>query len=504
MHYYITSPIYYVNDKPHIGHAYTTIICDIVARFKRLSGAKVMFMTGIDEHGQKIQRSAEKAGIKSKDFVDGMAQIFQKLARDLNASNDVFLRTTSLKHKKAVEILWSKLLENGDIYLGKYSGWYSIRDEAFYEEHELNDEKLAPSGSPVEWVEEPCYFFALSKWQQPLLEFYDRNSDFVKPDYRFNEVISFVKSGLKDLAVSRSGVSWGIPVPGDEKHVIYVWLDALTSYLSAIDFFDKSLDTSKYWPVNAHIVGKDILRFHAIYWPAFLMALGIALPKHIVAHGWWTNEGQKISKSLGNVIDPTELIEEFGVEYLRYFLVREITFGSDGNFVRDNLVSRVNHELNNKVGNLCQRVLSFIYDKLDGKLDAASLLDKIYEKNELLLAATNMANSFDGYISDFAIHLMLDSIINLADDANRYIDLQAPWKLVKIDSKKAGEVLLTLVETIRYIGISLLPFIPVYANKILDQLDIPSDLRVFAALNKNFALKDFKIKQRPEPIFNRI
>jgi methionyl-tRNA synthetase len=503
MHYYITSPIYYVNDKPHIGHAYTTIVCDIIARFKRAKGINVMFMTGSDEHGQKIQRSAQKAGMPPKAFVDEIVQTFQKLAYDLNASNDVFLRTTSPKHKQAVETVWSKLLANGDIYLSKYCGWYSTRDEAFYEEKELSDEKLAPTGSPVEWVEEPCYFFALSKWQEPLLEFYKHNSDFVKPDYRFNEVISFVKSGLRDLAVSRSGITWGIPVPGDQKHVIYVWLDALTSYLSAIDFFDKSLESSAYWPANAHVVGKDILRFHAVYWPAFLMALNIPLPKHIVAHGWWTNDGQKISKSLGNVIDPGELIASFGVEYLRYFLIREISFGADGNFIKENLINRVNHELNNKIGNLCQRTFSFIYDKLDSSYLQGSLAE-IYEENELLVAATNMAGSFDGYMSDFAIHLALDSIVNLADLANRYIDTQAPWRLIKSDLPQAATVLLTIVETIRYIGISLLPFIPVYANRILDQLQIADDLRTFAALNKNFALKDLTIKERPLPIFNKI
>jgi methionyl-tRNA synthetase len=493
--YYITSPIYYVNDKPHIGHAYTTIICDVIAKIESLKGKNVFFMTGTDEHGQKIQRSAESKGVQPKQFVDDISETFRTLADLIGANYDVFLRTSESGHKTKVIEVWNKLIENGNIYLGKYAGWYSIRDEAFYEESELSEDKIAPSGSPVEWVEEECYFFALSKWEKPLLEFYEKNQDFVIPHYRLNEVVSFVKSGLKDLAVSRTGITWGIPVPGDEKHVIYVWLDALTSYLSALT--DQTL-----WPADAHVVGKDILRFHAVYWPAFLMALGIPLPKHIVSHGWWTNEGQKISKSLGNVIDPVALINEFGLDYVRYFLIREITFGSDGNFVKANLIARSNNELNNKIGNLCQRVLAFIHKQPDHQITTDSI-DQVYQE-ELIQQALELASSFEIQMKDFSIHLILDAIISLADEANKYVDLQAPWKLIKTDSKKASQVLITLVEAIRFIAISLQPFVPHSAAKMLNQLNIPLDQRTFAHLNKNFAITSFAISQPPTPIFNRI
>jgi methionyl-tRNA synthetase len=502
MNYYVTSPIYYVNDLPHIGHAYTTIICDIIARYYRLNEFDVTFMTGTDEHGQKIQRSAENAGKTSQEFVDQVSIKFHNLADLLETSYDIFLRTSEQRHKDMVLQIWQKLIDNGNIYLGKYAGWYSIRDEAFYEESELDDNKLAPTGSPVEWVEEPCYFFALSKWQQPLLDFYSAHKDFVKPGYRLNEVVSFVQSGLRDLAVSRTGVSWGIKVPGDQNHVIYVWLDALTSYLSASACLSEK-DQQAIWPADVHVVGKDILRFHAVYWPAFLMALGMELPKHIIAHGWWTNEGQKISKSLGNVIDPVALIEEFGLDPVRYFLVREISFGSDGNFVRDNLISRVNSELNNKIGNLSQRVLSFIYKQVAGPLIIESI-DSIYQNDELVLKAAKLPDIFSGHMQDFAIHLALDAVISLADEANKYVDVNAPWKLIKSDVTKAHEVLFALVEAIRYIGIALQPFIPSSAAKILDQLQVPLQHRNFSNLTKDFALRSFAMSSEPKPIFVRL
>jgi methionyl-tRNA synthetase len=498
MNYYITSPIYYVNDKPHIGHAYTTIICDIIARLKRLSGFEVTFMTGTDEHGQKIERSANLAGVTPQDFTDDISAIFKKLANKVDASYDVFLRTTEKKHKDKVLQIWDSLVKSGDIYLGKYSGWYSVRDEAFYEEDELTEDKLAPSGSPVEWIEEPCYFFALSKWEQPLLDLYAKHKDFVLPNYRLNEVVSFVKSGLKDLAVSRTGITWGIPVHLDEKHVIYVWLDALTSYLSALGD-----DVAKLWPADLHVVGKDILRFHAVYWPAFLMALKLEPPKHILAHGWWTNEGQKISKSLGNVIDPFALIEEFGVDYVRYFLIREISLGNDGNFVRANLITRVNSELNNKIGNLSQRVLSFIYKQNNGAINPKNI-ESVYKNNDLMLLATKLKNSFDSHIDDYSIHLILDAVIKFADEANRYIDLKAPWKLIKTDANQTQEVLFVLIEAIRYIGIFLQAFVPYSAEKILTQLNIPLDQRNFRNLNQEFALNNFRIESEPVPIFSRI
>ena len=502
--YYVTSPIYYVNDKPHIGHAYTTIVCDIIARIQRLSGTEVLFMTGTDEHGQKIQRSAENARIQTSIFVDNMAKNFHDLADILQASYDIFLRTSNQSHKDSVIEIWNKLIASGDIYLDKYCGWYSVRDEAFYDEDELDNAKLAPSGSPVEWVEEECYFFALSKWEKPLLEFYHNHSNFVIPQYRFNEVISFVKTGLKDLAVSRTAIQWGVPVPGNDRHVIYVWLDALSSYLSALRNNTKigQNQWEHFWPASAHVVGKDILRFHAVYWPAFLMALGLALPKHIVSHGWWLNEGQKISKSLGNVIDPIALINEFGLDNIRYFLIREISFGSDGNFTRANLISRINTELNNKIGNLCQRVLSFIYKQLDGKLDNVNA-DEIYQ-DELTLESAKLPSLISSHMQTFSLHLILDHIIDLADLANKYVDINAPWQLIKHNPAKANLSLLVLLESIRYLGICLQPFIPNSAGKILDQLQISEQERTFQHLKVDFAINNFIMSQPSTPIFTKV
>ncbi|AVP87013.1 methionyl-tRNA synthetase [Candidatus Phycorickettsia trachydisci] len=498
MRYYVTSPIYYVNDKPHIGHAYTSIACDIIARFQRLSGKEVRFMTGTDEHGQKIQKSAQNADIDPQEFVDKVSENFRELANKTDISYDTFLRTTSENHKKCVKHVWSELVKGGHIYLGKYAGWYSVRDEAFYQESELDENRLAPSGSAVEWVEEPCYFFALSKWQKPLLDFYAANPDFVKPVSRFNEVISFVKSGLQDLAVSRKSITWGIPVPDDEEQVIYVWLDALTCYISSLGIFDKEGSFKEFWPANVHIVGKDILRFHAVYWPAFLMALGLQPPKQIMAHGWWTNEGVKMSKSLNNTIDPMELVKDYSTDYLRYFLFREISFGEDGNFSKESFINRVNNELNNKIGNLCQRVLSFIFNKCEGQLQVDSVNDELFKNaNELL-------GNMQKHMQNFALHLMLEAIINLADQSNKYMEEKAPWTLMKSDRKAAEEALFVLVEVIRYIAISLQPFLPESANKILDQLGVPQDQRKFSCLSENFALRSFKINALPTPVFAKI
>src|SRR5215475_3326879 len=343
--YYITTPIYYVNDSPHIGHAYTTLSCDVLARFMRLDGFDVHFLTGTDEHGQKVEKSAAAAGLDPQAFTDRVSAEFKALAEQLNCSFDNFIRTTEARHTRACQALWQKLVENGDIYLGKYAGWYAVRDEAFYAESELIDGK-APTGADVEWVEEPSYFFRLSAWQDRLLAFYDANPDCIGPRSRRNEVISFVKSGLLDLSVSRTSFKWGIPVPGDPAHIMYVWLDALTNYITAVGYPDVDSDMFKrFWPADLHMVGKDILRFHTVYWHAFLMAAGIAPPKRVFAHGWWTNEGQKISKSLGNVIDPLKLVEEFGLDPVRYFLLREVPFGSDGNFSREQMVKRINADL---------------------------------------------------------------------------------------------------------------------------------------------------------------
>lgn len=502
--FFITTPIYYVNDVPHIGHAYTSLASDVIARFMRLSGKKVKFLTGTDEHGQKVEKSAIKAGKTPQEFTDEVSGRFRSLLKTLDIENDDFIRTTEGRHKKAVVALWNKLQESGNIYRGNYSGWYSMRDEAFYAESEI-EEGLAPTGAPVEWVEEPSYFFALSKWQDKLLKFYEENSDFITPQSRRNEVISFVKSGLHDLSVSRSSLEWGIPVPEDEKHTIYVWLDALTNYLAALGFPDTQGEFANFWPANAHIVGKDILRFHAVYWPAFLMAAGLELPKSIVAHGWWTNEGQKISKSVGNIIDPFKLVDDFGVDQVRYFLIREIIFGNDGNYSREALILRSNSELSNKIGNLVQRTCAFIYKNCDGKLPHVkqSYIDEMYH-SEFFIKIADILDNNQVLMSKYNINGVLDNINYIADQANIYIDHEAPWSLKKTDPDKMEKVLFYLMETIRYIAILLQPFTPQSASQILAQLGVPEDQRQFSHLTREFALEPGRNISEPKPIFPRL
>ena len=502
--FYITTPIYYVNDVPHIGHAYTSIACDVISRFMRLSGKDVKYLTGTDEHGQKVEKSAEKHGILPQEFTDKTSMIFRQMMQTLNISNDDFIRTTEERHKEAVRHFWSKLVENGDIYLGKYSGWYSIRDEAFYSEKELTEEGLAPTGAPVEWIEEPSYFFNLSKWQDKLLEYYESHPEFIIPESRRNEVISFVKSGLMDLSVSRTSFNWGIKVPGNDEHVIYVWLDALTNYLSALGYPDKKNPSKKYWPASAHVVGKDILRFHAVYWPAFLMAAGLELPKSVVAHGWWTNEGQKISKSLGNVIDPFDLVKEFGLDQVRYFLMKEVTFGNDGNFSKENLITRNNSELANKIGNLLQRTSSFVFKHCNASIPPVlpSYIDEAYN-TPLLLDILSIQQQNITAMKEFQINKVLDNIIHITDQANIYIDKEAPWSLKNTDTIKMNQVLYNLLESLRFIGIMLQPFVPDSASKILDQLNVAKDQRSFSHLNKKYALKPSSAIMQPIPIFPR-
>ena len=487
--YYITTPIYYVNDIPHIGHAYTSVASDVIARFMRLRGFDVMFLTGTDEHGQKVEKAAINKNIDPQKFTDQTSESFRHLMTAMHISNDDFIRTTEHRHKEVVAVFWQKLLDNGTIYEGFYEGWYAVRDEAFFDESELTRDGLAPTGAPVEWVKEPSYFFNLSKWQDKLLEFYEANPDFIRPISRRNEVISFVKSGLKDLSVSRTTFNWGIKVPNNEKHVIYVWLDALTNYISALGYLDEQSNYGKFWPADLHVVGKDILRFHAVYWPAFLMAAEVPLPKTIMAHGWWTNEGQKISKSLGNTIDPIKLIDEFGVDQVRYFLMREVTFGADGNFVRSNLITRINSELSNKIGNLLQRTTSFVYKNNDAKVPLLTqgVIDKIYEL-PILKTASKFVEQNILLMDKTEINKILENIINLAEEANIYIDSEAPWNLKKNDPDKTLEVLYALLEVLRYIAIMLLPFIPSSANKMLDQLGVNKEERLFKHLIRDYTL----------------
>ncbi len=492
--FYITSPIYYVNDVAHIGHTSTNLICDIIARFKRLDGYQVKFLTGTDEHGQKIEKSALKAGISPQEFTNKVSQTFVNLNQVMNFSNDDFIRTTEERHKKTVIKIWNKLLASGNIYLGKYAGWYAVRDEAFYAESELVDGK-APTGAEVEWVEESSYFFKLSAWQDKLIEFYENNPGFIMPESRRNEVISFVKSGLNDLSISRTSLTWGIKVPGEEKHVIYVWLDALFNYYSAID----NDAEKKFWPCDLHVIGKDILRFHAVYWPAFLMAADIELPKCIFAHAWWTNNSEKMSKSIGNVIDPIKLVEEFGLDYVRYFLAREMPYGNDKDYSRDIFISRINSDLCNNVGNLVQRVLSFVNKYCEGKIPTANF-DSV--DTMLLNHAYGMVRNFKGHLEGAQIGLAVAEILELATEANKYVDFQAPWNLRKTDTARMETVLYTLMEVIRVIGILLQPFIPNAAEKILDMLMVQE--RNFALVNEDAALKTGVSLPAPSIVFPKI
>ena len=505
--YYITTPIYYVNDAPHIGHAYTTLACDVTARFMRLDGKRVLFLTGTDEHGQKVEKAAAAAGKDPQAFADAVSQNFRRLTKTMNFSNDDFIRTTEPRHKKAAQAIWEKMAANGQIYLSKYAGWYAVRDEAYYAESELTEgpggKKLAPSGAEVEWVEEPSYFFKLSEWQQPLLDHYAKHPEFIGPETRRNEVVSFVKQGLRDLSISRTTFKWGIPVPGDPDHVMYVWLDALTNYISAVGYPDEKSELfSTFWPADLHMVGKDILRFHAVYWPAFLMAAGVAPPKRVFAHGWWTNEGQKISKSLGNVIDPFDLVETYGLDPVRYFLMREVPFGQDGDFSHKAMVHRINSDLANDYGNLAQRVLSQIAKNCGAAVPAAGPL--FTDADEALMTmAPNALPKIREAMQSQAIQETLDIIWSVIRAANRYVDEQAPWALKKTDPARMGTVLFALAETIRHIAILTQPFVPQAAAKLLDQLAVPNDKRAFFHLDAANRLEPGTPLPVPQGIFPR-
>ncbi len=506
--YYITTPIYYVNDKPHIGHAYTTLACDVLARFKRLDGYDVMFLTGTDEHGQKVEQAAEKAGIAPKTFTDSVSQNFRDLLPLMNFSNDDFIRTTEYRHKIAAQALWNKLLAAGEIYIDKYSGWYAVRDEAYYTEDELTDndkgQKIASSGAECEWVEEESYFFALSKWQDRLLAYYNDHPQFIQPDARRNEVISFVKGGLRDLSISRTRLKWGVPVPNSDSHVMYVWIDALTNYLTAIGYPDLECEGfSKFWPADVHIVGKDILRFHAVYWPAFLLAADLEPPRSIFAHGWWTIEGEKMSKSLGNVIAPQDLVDRYGVDAARYFLMRQVPFGNDGDFSHAQAILRINSDLANGLGNLAQRTLSMIHKNCDGQYpkpdsfnaEDKKLLNKVY--NQML---GDIRKHFDA----FKMHHALESIWRIVSEANIYIDEQAPWTLKKTDLKRMNTVLYVLAETLRGLSIIVQPLMPDSCVKLLDQLKVPDAERSFSYISEAYALKPGTNIDKPEGVFPRI
>ncbi len=482
--YYITTPIYYVNDQPHIGHAYTTLACDVLARFKRLDGYDVMFLTGTDEHGQKVEKAAEAAGIDPQSFTDKVSVTFREMAEVMGISNDAFIRTTEERHKRACQALWQKLLDAGDIYLGGYEGWYAVRDEAFYDEGELipgpNGSKLAPTGAAVEWVVEPSYFFRLSAWQDRLLAYYEANPDFILPPSRRNEVLGFVKGGLKDLSVSRASFKWGVPVPNDPDHVMYVWLDALTNYITAAGYPDETAENWRFWPADLHMVGKDILRFHTVFWPAFLMSAGIAPPKRVFAHGWWLIEGEKMSKSIGNVIAPRDLVAQFGLDPVRFFLLREVPFGNDGDFQRKALISRMNVELANDLGNLAQRSLSLIAKNCAGVLPAQGALTE--EDTAILAAASALPQTLRTLLDRQNFHEALEEVWKVIRAGNGFIDRQAPWSLKKTDLARMADVLRVLADVLRTVATLLQPVMPTSMAKMLDQLGVPEDARDIAAL----------------------
>lgn len=482
--YYITTPIYYVNDQPHIGHAYTTVACDVMARWKRLDGYEVMFLTGTDEHGQKVEKAAADAGVAPLLFTDRVSTHFRDLTRVMGISNDDFIRTTEPRHVDACQALWRRLEAAGEIYLGGYEGWYAVRDEAFYDESELksgpNGEKLAPTGAPVEWVVEPSYFFRLSAWQERLLAFYEEHPDFIAPQSRRNEVLGFVKGGLKDLSISRTSFSWGVKVPGDPAHVMYVWLDALTNYITAAGFPNENAANWRFWPADLHMVGKDILRFHTVFWPAFLMAAGIAAPKRVFAHGWWLIEGEKMSKSLGNVIKPADLVEKYGLDAVRYFLLREVPFGNDGDFSRRALITRMNVELANDLGNLAQRSLSLIARNCEGRLPAAGPASE--EDAAMRAAAEALPVRLRLQLERQAFGEALEEVWKVIRAANAYIDQQAPWALRKTDITRMASVLRVLADVLRQVATVLQPFMPDSMGRMLDQLGVPAEARDLAAL----------------------
>ncbi|WP_440927707.1 methionine--tRNA ligase [Candidatus Pelagibacter sp.] len=479
--YYITTPIYYPSAKPHMGHAYSSIVADFFARFKIIDDHQVHFLTGTDEHGLKIQRSAEKAGKEPLLFCDQISQTFRDLSNILNLSNTDFIRTTEARHKKTVQHLWNELEKNDDIYLSNYSGWYSVSDEAFYNEdeiEELDGKKIAISSkSPVEWIEEESYFFRLSKWEKPLLDYYEANPDFIAPQSRKNEVISFVKSGLKDLSVSRKSFSWGIPVPNNKNHVIYVWLDALTNYLSALNYPNTNDDLfKKFWPASIHLIGKDILRFHAVYWPAFLLAAKIDLPKKVYGHGWILSGEEKMSKSKGNILDPLEIIKEYGLDPLRYYLIKEVSFGNDGNISQERLEDCINSDLANNYGNLCQRVTAFAIKNCDGKIPA-----EIKFNDDDLLILNKYKDNLDkirSQIDNQNINFYIDYIVNSLFEANKYFNDQEPWKK-KDDIIRLNTIVYTTLEIVRKISFLLYPIIPETSLNAL---------KIFAINEKNIKL----------------
>ena len=500
----ITTAIPYANGKPHIGHAYERIATDAIARFMRLDGRDVFFITGMDEHGLKMQQTAGKEGITPQQLADRTAAQFDEMGTLLNARADHVIRTTEKRHYAASRAIWEAMERRGDIYLAKYSGWYSVREEAYFDEGEITEGpngKLSPNGTPVEWVEEESYFFKLSAYADRLLALYENQTDFVTPSHYFNEIKAFVKRGLQDLSISRTTFNWGVPVPGNDQHVMYVWVDALTNYLTACGYPDADARDWHYWPADAHVIGKDITRFHSIFWPAFLMSAGIELPKQIVVHGFLFSRGEKMSKSVGNVIDPQTLATHFGVDQLRYFFLREVPFGHDGNYSHEAIVTRTNADLANDLGNLAQRSLSMINKNCEGR---APILGELTSADkEILESAYALPGKSRLAMEEFSLHQMLADIWKVVADANRYFAGEEPWAKRKTDAARMGTILWVTAEVIRVVAIMAQPVIPASAGKLLDLVASAPDVRDFAHAGPAHALAGGLALPPPVPVFPR-
>lgn len=505
--FYVTTAIAYPNGEPHIGHAYEMIATDAIARWARLEGKQVHFLTGTDEHGIKMVQTAAAQGLTPRELADRNSARFREMAGLLNVSNDDFIRTTEPRHYESVQEIWRRMAanNNGDIYQSTYTGWYSVRDEAYFDESELTDgpdgKKLAPSGAPVEWVEEPSFFFRLSAYQQPLLDLYERNPEFIAPRERRNEIVSFVKGGLQDLSISRTTFDWGVPVPGAPGHVMYVWIDALTNYITGAGFPDEQSELYRsFWPADLHVIGKDIIRFHAVYWPAFLMSAGLPVPHRVFAHGFLTSEGKKMSKSLGNVVDPFQQLELFGADPVRWYCLREVSFGQDGDWGREKFVNRNNADLANNFGNLAQRSLSMIQKNFGGVMPEATPS----EADAAIVARVQAAIArMTEAMQTQELHVAAGELTTLFGEANTYFAEQAPWAL-KADLPRMGAILAATADVVRRAAIAALPFIPASAEKVLDMLAVPADQRLLAnALGSDSVIPAGTLLPPPQPVFRK-
>ena len=504
--FFITTAISYPNGRPHIGHAYEVMATDAIARYHRLSGENVYFSTGTDDHGQKMFQTARDQGKTAQELADELTPAFRDMAERLNCSHDDFIRTSEPRHHASVSDIWQRIEANGDIYKDSYSGWYSVRDEAFYTESELTEgadgEKLSPQGTPVEWLEEDSYFFRLSAYTDKLLAHFEANPDFLQPESRRNEVVSFLKGGLKDLSISRTAFDWGVPVPSDPSHVIYVWMDALTNYLSVLDYPNQEGRYKEFWPAALHVIGKDITRFHTVYWPAFLMAADLPLPKQVFAHGFLTVKGEKMSKSLGNVLDPFTLADHYGVDALRYFFLREVPFGRDGSFSDEAIVNRVNADLANDIGNLAQRSLSMIAKNCDATLPQPEAFTA--EDEAILAQFDGLREKADAAMAGHEIHNYLAVVMEAVSEANRYFAGQEPWSLKKDNPQRMGTILYVTAEVVRQAAILLQPVIPQGAAQLLDTLCVAEEARDFAHLGAAHRLMPGQALPTPQGVFPRL